>query len=528
VPGWALPYYNPVRAKVLQLIREQGLLQAGDRVAVAVSGGADSVALLRVLLELKAELGIVLSVAHFNHSLRGEQSDADEAFVADLAKEAGLEIFVGHGDVREHANVSKLSIEAAARQLRYRWFAELACGQRLDAVATAHSLDDQAETVLLKFLRGAGTRGLAGIYPVMQSASQTGSPAAPGEKQIPCFVRDDNDGEGSIDLAADTLFGKPSWARQAFRIVRPLLGVSRSEVESYLPAIGQTWREDESNLDRRFLRNRVRHDLLPLLEREFNPNIRPALNDLADIARGEEEYWQDLIGRELCQRTAAQKAQLDAGQKAACLRLNGFAELPVAVQRRLLKHFAEEHGLVLDFESIARLRRCALGQLPQVELPGSVIAKADGFALSLGQAEDRPIRPYRCVLPIPGELHIEQASLRLRAHVVALDFAREADPGTLLSADLIGPQLIVRNWLPGDRFWPAHHRSEDKLKRLFLEKKVPAVDRPAWPVALCGDRIVWVRGFPVATAHQWRGSGEAVQIEVLEGPVERDHSGSSS
>ena len=132
---------------------------------MAVSGGADSVALLRVLLELRAELGIVLSVAHFNHGLRGEASDADEAFVAELARQHDLEFFCGHGDVRDHALTSKLSLEAAARELRYRWLTSLAESHKLNAIATGHTLDDQAETVLLKFLRGAGTRGLAGIYP---------------------------------------------------------------------------------------------------------------------------------------------------------------------------------------------------------------------------------------------------------------------------------------------------------------------------------------------------------------------------
>ena len=466
-----------MRDKVLRYIREQALLRAGDRLAVAVSGGADSVALLRVLLELKAELGVLLSVAHFNHGLRGEQSDADEAFVAELAKETGLELFTGHGDVFEHAKASKLSLEAAARQLRYRLFAQLAREQRLVVVATAHTLDDQAETVLLKFLRGAGTRGLAGIYPAI---------------------------EGSADGP---------------RVVRPLLCVSRQEVESYLTGLGQRWREDESNLDRRFLRNRVRHDLLPLLEREFNPNIRSALNDLADIARAEESFWEEATGRELAER--AQRAGDAAGSRSkprasASLHVDGFAGLPLAVQRRLLKRFADENELTLDFHHIDRLRRCALGEVPKVELPGGVVVSAAGSRLVLDQDDDVPRPPYSCLLPIPGETKIAEAGLRLRAYVVPPNFAREAEPGTLLSLDLVGTQLTIRNWSPGDRFWPAYSRSEEKLKRLFLERKVPAGDRSSWPVALCGAQIVWVRGFPVASTHQWRGAGEALKIEALE------------
>ena len=225
-----MPYHSFVRDKISRYIRERSLLRAGARVVLAVSGGADSVALLRVLLDLRGDLGIVLAVGHFNHGLRGAASRADEAFVAELARQHELDYFAGHGDVHDHASDSKLGIEAAARELRYRWLAQLAGEQRFDAVATAHTLDDQAETVLLKFLRGAGTRGLAGIYPIVE--------------------------------------------RENLRIVRPLLCVSRDEVETYLESLGQEWREDETNLDRRFTRNRVRHDLLPLLEREFNPNIR--------------------------------------------------------------------------------------------------------------------------------------------------------------------------------------------------------------------------------------------------------------
>ena len=496
----ALPYYNPVRETVLRYINEKALLHAGDRVAVAVSGGADSVALLRVLLGLRAELGIVLSVAHFDHQLRGEQSAADEAFVAELAKENGLECFVGRADVREYALTSKLSIEAAGRELRYRWFGDLAGEQRLDAIATAHTLDDQAETVLLKFLRGAGTRGLAGIYPVVDL--QRDMTLEWRNEQIPRSARDDNNLRESADESSG---GVPNNDGRVDRIVRPLLCVSRQEVEAYLTALGQQWREDESNLDRRFLRNRVRHDLLPLLEREFNPNIREALNDAAEIARAEDEYWQDQVEHELTGR-----AQCDA------LNLKSFNQLPLALQRRLLKVFAERNELTLDFKHIEHLRLCALGELSRTELPGGLIAARVGEELSIQPPEAQPtITSYSYILPIPGELTIPELSLNIRAYVVLPEFAKEAPPGELLSLDLVGPELTVRNWLPGDRFRPAHSRSDEKLKRLFLEKKIPAEQRPSWPVALSGNDIVWVRSFPVANSHRWRADGEALRIEVV-------------
>ena len=187
----------------------------------------------------------------------------------------------------------------------------------------------------------------------------------------------------------------------------------------------------------------------------------------------------------------------------------------MAVQRRLLKCFAEEHGLALDFDHVERLRHCALGELPKLELPGGIIAAVASSALILGEPEERAGSAYTYVLPIPGEVKIPEAGLCLRAIVVAPEFAAEAAPGSLLSLDLVAPQLTIRNWLPGDRFWPAHSRSGGEWKRLFLEKKIPAGNRPGWPVALCGDRIVWVRGFPVATTHQWREPEKRCRLKYL-------------
>src|SRR4051812_32288001 len=243
-----------MRDPLLQFVRQHKLFSAGDRVGMAVSGGADSVALLRVLLELRSELGIVLSVVHFHHGIRGAEADADEEFVRQLAGEHGLgdALFVEHGDAPAHAKAGKQSLETAARELRHRFFAQLVAERKLDKIATAHTLNDQAETVLMRLVRGAGTRGLAGIYP-----EQT---------------------------------------EQA--IVRPLLRVHRQEVEEYLRSLGQEWREDASNQDRQHMRNRVRHELVPAMQR-LNPGVLESLGRLADIARDEEAYWDEQVSRSL-------------------------------------------------------------------------------------------------------------------------------------------------------------------------------------------------------------------------------------
>ena len=542
-----------MREKVLRYILERKLMRAGDRVAVAVSGGADSVALLRVLLELRAELGIVVSVAHFHHRLRGEASDADEAFVAELAKQHDLEFFFSRGDVRDHALTSKLSLEAAARELRYRWLASLFESHNLNEVATGHTLDDQAETVLLKFLRGAGTRGLAGIYPEIASRAKAPNSFQSAERGSETFglPRPEESDKKQPRMGRKSLAqhgaaggvlgnsGNRSESRRdgtpSVRIIRPLLGVTREEVELCLAALGQTWREDESNLDHRFARNRVRHELLPLLEREYNPNLRRVLSDAAELARAEEEYWRALVERELAARRrskaeipqglkpgtgvadngTAEAVPLQNGVAAQCLRLMNFRTLPLALQRRLLRRFVETANLTLDFEHVEKLLHCALGKLPKAELPGGWLAVRQGGCLKLlAPQSELACCGYQYTLPVPGEVRIAEIGLTVRCIPVPQAFAKEESPDSLLSAELLGPELTVRNWRPGDRFWPVHSKSEEKLKRLFSEKHIPAGQRPHWPVVLKGEQIVWVRGLPVARAFAWT-KGDAVKIEPL-------------
>jgi len=277
----------------------------GDRVAVAVSGGADSVALLELLLEARDRLGIVVSVAHFNHRLRGGDSETDAEFVQRLAAARDVQIFSGCAAAFHDANV-----EALARQDRYSFFERLVRDGCAGKVATAHTADDQAETVLARFLRGGGPAGLAGILPVVRDGA----------------------------------------------VVRPLLEVRRAELRAWAAARSLTWREDSSNLDRRFLRNRLRQELIPQLESDYNPGIVNVLNHAAEVARGEEAHWQRHI-EELAARSIQQTPE---GLK---LLLENFVQLDEAQQRRLIRAaVAQAKGdlLRLDFDHVERVRRLAL------------------------------------------------------------------------------------------------------------------------------------------------------------------------
>ena len=296
---------------------ERGVFRVGERVCCAVSGGADSVAMLLAMQEANARkesLGVVLSAAHVHHGLRGADADADEAFVVELCGRLGVPLRVLRVDTAARQAATGEGMEEAARTLRY----EALQGLEVDAIATAHTLDDQAETVVMKMLRGAWTEGLSGIAPVVEGAGP--------------------------------------------RLVRPMLGVRRAEVEEFLRARGQVWREDATNRDVAMTRNRVRHELMPVL-RGFNPGVDGLLAGMADVARDEEAYWQAETERVL--RTmllpgrpvrGGGRAATMAGESAgSAMELARLKALPAALRRRVVRAAVRELGVRLTGEETAKI-----------------------------------------------------------------------------------------------------------------------------------------------------------------------------
>ncbi|MGA7512798.1 MAG: tRNA lysidine(34) synthetase TilS [Candidatus Sulfotelmatobacter sp.] len=583
---------------VLVHIRREELLRAGDRVGIAVSGGIDSVALLRLLLELRQDLGIVLSVVHFNHGLRGGESDADQEFVAGLAREHGLEFYGAGGDVAQLAAEGGSGVEAAARELRYGFFRSMlgsgedldevlplprptsastsgakAQGIRssyrsagsaappqgnpqglkpaslippdgtteavpfpnffqrsvqarpmiLDKIVTGHTLDDQAETVLMRVIRGTGLRGLGGIYPRI------------------LVEREDEDGHGEI--------------------VRPLLGVRRRELEQYLTDLKQPWREDSTNADSRFTRNRVRRLVLPVLEREFNPAVLEGLSELAEIARDEEDYWENEIsgwlgtvvqwsqpewtrglpGFEGSQALVQIQASRPALSPELVERLEqpGPAVMnasvsrpwlltePRAVQRRVVKAVGDEAGIPLEFKHIEEILRFAAEDGPagkELSLPLGWKLRREPEALVFVTPDLRRqerIPDYEYSLAVPGRSLVAELGVVIEALLIAPD-AQDAEynPQELLRAELLPGRLLVRNWRAGDRFWPAHTKSPKKIKELLQERHVGQPERRLWPVIVSGDEIVWMRGFPVPAGLRAGAGQEAVLIREVPSVVE--------
>jgi tRNA(Ile)-lysidine synthase len=501
--------------QLLKTIRKHGSIRAGDRVAAAVSGGADSVALLCLLLELRAELGIVLSVAHVNHKLRGEESDEDERFVAKLAQQHGLELHtcdapIDGGRISEirsevrsqfrsevSSDVSSKTgseagsgIEAVARKLRYGFFRQLARDGRVSKIATAHTLDDQAETVLLRIFRGTGIRGLSGIHPRI------------------------------VFEEKGHAFGE---------LVRPLLGFRRAALQEFLRQQGQSWREDSSNRDIAFLRNRVRHRLLPMIGEEFGEAAIEHMAELAEIARAEEEHWK--CGHpEVAAQTGG--AGDEMGQTAS-LPLGPLRDIPLAAQRRLVRAWLEANApdLGISFRLIEEALEVARGAAGRkLELPGGrdfprrnlrrgrqeLLLESEPFGSEArhGQAAD-----YEYTLTVPGAVEVPELGACIEARVVDASEVPEHEHGQLLDLERMPKKVLIRNWRAGDRYWPAHTTAARKVKELLSDRHATGPEKKLWPVAVAdGCGLVWLRGFAVPAAFRApAGAAQAIWIRETAG-----------
>jgi len=449
--------YHPFVPTAPALAFNAALLKPGLRLAVAVSGGADSVALLRALAEKRRELGLVLHAAHLHHGLRGAEADADLEFCRTLAASLQIPFHSARVDTAAESRAdpstakSAESIEEAARRLRYSWFRQLLTQVPLDAIATAHTLDDQAETVLAKFLRGAWTEGLSGIHPVLEFP------------------------EG--------------------RILRPLLSITRAEIEAYLRVLGQPWREDSTNRHLTFTRNRIRHELLPQLE-SWNPRLRRHLAQMAELARDDEAWWEAEMARIVPQLILPGRPVRGGGRAAAeglALDISRLAALAPALQRRLIRHAAEQLGSALDFDSTESLRKLALdGRAGQSQsaprgLRGERTHRE--LRLTVGAAAPSPEEAAagcEYIVPIPGESVASAYGVRLRINSSP---AGSPSPSPR--------QAILRPWKAGDRVRLRYSAGPRKVKEVLERLRITGSNRAQWPVLELDGRIIWMQGVEV-------------------------------
>jgi tRNA(Ile)-lysidine synthase len=454
---------------VWRAIRRYDLLPPGTRVVVAVSGGGDSVALLAVLLELapRGEF-TVTGLVHVNHQLRGPDSERDQAFCEALARRFDLPAYVERVDVGGVAAAERRSVEDAARKLRY---AALERGRRAlgaDRIAVGHTRDDQAETVLLRLLRGAGPRGLSGIYPRNRA------------------------------------------------VVRPLIDVRRQQLRAWSADNGITHVEDVSNADLANPRNLLRHEVLPALRGWFGPSVPALLARAAEVARADEELLAELTRVLVQQLVTVEGEQVQVDRAGAAL-------AHLSLQRRLLLEVLRRAGVrEPGFAEVEALIAMLGDEAPtRVDLPGYVRADRNGQAVVLtrGAPQRQPAASFRYVLPVPGRVWIAEVSAGVQADTGSLD--GELPEGTpdapvvVVAGEQVTAGLFVRNWRPGDALRPIGLGGTKKLQDLFVDRKVSRVARHRLPLVVDGrDRVVWVPGHALDEAYRASAGGGVVVLKL--------------
>jgi tRNA(Ile)-lysidine synthase len=442
-------------------IRSFHMVQTGEAVLVAVSGGADSVALVYILLELSPAYSLRLAIAHLNHCLRGKESDRDEAFVAALAKQLELPFYSGRQDVFRYQKQHRLSLEEAARQVRYRFYDSIAAKYGYRKIALGHHGDDNAELVLMNLLRGSGPLGLSGISP----------------------VRDD-------------------------RIIRPLIKLRHSEIMDYVAVRKLDYVTDSSNQDLNFHRNKIRARLIPQLKDGYNPKLIDSLNRLTAIVGTEEAWIEDLI-QPVYENTVVFKEKDKLG-----LSITELNQQPIAVRRRLIRK------AILSVK--ANLRRVAFAhieaawQLAQtgatcgfLDLPDRIGIQRDGQILTVFKKSLKPgcsdkasfpsqTPAYEYRLSAPGKILIEEAGLQIRFSEIPNAPLPDLDPAghriAFFDMDRIRFPLVIRNFRAGDRFSPLGLSGSQKLKKFFIDHKISRPERRKCPIVLSRQRIIWIVG----------------------------------
>lgn len=461
---------------VRRTIRSHGLLPSGSRVAVALSGGADSVALLFALRELaEAERFQVVGAAHLNHQLRGADADADAEFCRALAAGLGMPIEIERADVAACARDTGTSVEHAAHVARHAFFERAAERLGANAVAVAHTKDDQAETFLLRLLRGAGPRGLSGIHP------------------------------------------------RSGIVVRPFLETSRPDVREFLRGAGIAFREDASNADLSIPRNRIRHELLPLLETRFSPGIVDVLDREAAIAREDVEYLEGAARAAAARLVSctARGVEIDA---------DALMAEPAAVVRRVIRvaqQLAAGADRFIGFDAGESVRRFVVSKSTgQLDLPGHRVNRRGGAVVltrSRGREKPEPAADFMYHLEVPGQVAVPEAACAISADPRAVPAGRSAgelwhlsgrsNEAVIEARELAGP-LAVRNRRPGDTFRPLGLNGRKTLQDFFVDAKIERFEREITPVIVdSAGQIVWIAG--LALAEEFRVTEATKDVVIL-------------
>lgn len=454
-------YKDNVLRAVEQTVTTYGMLEQKDAVVVGVSGGPDSVALLHILLKLSSKYSLKLGVAHLNHSLRQDDSDQEADFVSALAKKFNLSCYLEKVDIRKYQLEKKLSLEDAGRRARYAFFNQVAEADKFNKIALGHHADDNAELVLMNLFRGSGPLGLSGIPKVRNH-----------------------------------------------KIIRPLIELKRYQLITFLNKNGLNYVSDTSNKDTEYIRNRIRHKLIPLLETSYNPKIIDTLNRLTSIVSSEEEWIEGVV------HLAFKKTVLSIADNQITLSVARLSESHLALQRRIIrKAIATIKGDLrrISFSHIGSAinllkGRTALGTL---DFPDRIRIQRSEDILTVTRQKnalrDFEIKSGRVSanafvhkIEQPGSIFVKEVGLHLKFTETDSkdlpDLCRTGQKTAFFDRDSIRFPLVIRNFQPGDRFKPLGAMGTQKIKKYFIDKKVPKAERAKCAVLLSQGKIIWLVG----------------------------------
>jgi len=423
-----------------------------EKIVLAVSGGPDSIALLYLMNELRDELKCSFHIAHLDHKLRGSESDEDVRFVADQASKLDMPITIESLDVKNMIT-PKESLESGARRIRYDFYERVMFQTHANKVAQGHTADDQVETVIMRFLRGSGSQGLSAIPPIR------------GNKYI-----------------------------------RPLIEISRNEIEEYLQEINVTPRRDSSNLSTEYERNRIRHELLPLLEEKYSPNIKNILQQTADILREDDSFLTEL-SQKVADDCVEQK-----DTRHIIIHIPIFRDQHLAMQRRILRLAIESllgNLLRYDFRHIRDLIDLVNGDSSgkSIGLPRGIVAEKsyDSLILRLGDDIRGQTADYSYLIKVPGRTDIPELGLSIITKLEqtnSLEYSKNRFEKTF-DYDGISGDLKIRNRKNGDRFQPLGMSGSKKIKDIFINQKIPKLERNNIPILVDGNNILWLIGYQI-------------------------------
>ena len=433
--------------KVKETISRYGMINPGDKVIVAVSGGPDSICMLDVLNGLSSELEIGIVVAHYNHGLRENEDESETLLVRSIAESKDLFFETVRNDYLKDGTAS---IEERARDARYSFLEEVRRNHKAQKIAVGHNLNDQAETVLMRLLRGSGPSGLAGIPP----------------------VRDN-------------------------RIIRPFIEIQRGEIMAYLKARDLPYIFDSSNTDMRYMRNRIRLELLPLML-AYQPKLIEHLGKLSKILRDEDDFMESLV-----MDWVYGVAQQDSDTHIS-IPLSDFKSLDVPLKNRVIRHLLKKTGKNLrriDYDHILSISDLAKSSSPQstLDLPNEGIVKRiyDRLEIVSGTAQE-DIRNFSHTLEGPGRTYLKDIDLNILLEEVSgkiTEYEKDSEFVAYLDAGRIQFPMIIRNFRPGDRFVPLGMKGQKKVKDFFIDLKIPSQKRALVPILMSQDNIVWICGY---------------------------------